>query len=296
MEKEKIDNLKKDLKSIKLKIEVLEKGLDSFNLSAEKDSSNNLKHSLPQGMSFEDKRKEIENEIEKAEKRLELLFERKKRIEQLKKEIESKEAKAKTPEERKDAEQQRRIVEDERNLVEENLAQKKEEVKLMKLQLKDWDKFYYEKTEWNPDFEKSLDSLVLEEEKQNLMLDLEKIQTRTTGLKNLLHDTAAQREVLNKKLSEINKAEEMAEQEIKSLEEKINSTSSEETREIEALRRSTEEKRRELEQARWEAEDELDHLENVYTKLKAEYQVMPLDINNIKEKLALINKKMDEQI
>jgi chromosome segregation ATPase len=295
MDKEKIDNIKKDLKSIKLKIETLEKGLDSFGLST-KEISDTPKHNLPQGVSFEDKRKEIENEIEKAEKRLELLFERKKRIEQLKKEIEDREAKAKTPEERKDAEQQRRIVEDERNLVEENLAKKQEEVKLMKLQLKDWDKFYYEKTEWNPDFEKSLDSLILEEEKQNLMIDLEKIQTRTTGLKNLLHDTAAQREVLNKKLSEINKAEDSAEKEIKSLEEKINSTSSEDARTLEDQRRAAEERRRELEQARWEAEDELSKLEDVYTRLKAEYQVMPLDINNIKEKLALINKKMDEQI
>jgi DNA repair exonuclease SbcCD ATPase subunit len=293
MENDNIDNIKKDLTAIKLKIEELEKGVDSFGINNRQESAG-PKNLIGQGVSFEEKRKEIENEIEKSEKRLELISERKKRIESMKKEIEKQEGEAKTPEERRKAEQQRRIVEDERNRIEEERNKKEAELKVMKLQLKEWDKFYFEKNAWNTDFEKSLETVVLEEEKQNLLIDLQKIETRASDLKELLHDTSSQREVINKKLSEIVAEEKSVEKEIRTIEDKAASgLPEEETRKLEKERKIAEEKRRFVEQTRWEIEDELQKIENVYSQIKAEYGVLPGDIANVKKKLEIVNHKLD---
>lgn len=296
MENENIEIIKKDLKTIKLKIEELEKSLDSSNKKPEKKIPTEKDFMASKGLSFEEKREEIKNEIAKVEKRLELLTERKKRIEELKRGIEEKEANAKTVEERRSAEQERRGVERQRDTIEEEREKKESEIKLMKLQLKDWDRFYFEKPDLKIDLEQNLDLIVLEEERQNLLLELQRIETETAKIRDFLSDVSSQREIINTKFSEITEIEKNAEKEIKDAEAKLEMDLPEdENKKLQAKRKENEEKRRYAEQIRWEVEDELEKIEKIYSELKAEYQMIPSNINNIKEKLDLINKKIDQK-
>lgn len=287
-----IDPIKKDLGAIKLKIDELEKSLDT--LSQQAQGSEKEGSVIYSGLSFEEKKKEIENEIEKSEKRLELLMERKKRLEEMKKDTEKKEEEAKTPTERRVAEEQRVAIENERNVVEEERDKKESEIRLLKLELKGWDKFNFEKTDWKVDLDKNLDLSILDEEKQNLLIDLQRIETRTSQLREFMHDISAQREVLNAKLSEISGVEKDAQTSIKDFEVKLDTPLSvDEAKDLEHQRNAFEEKRRAAEEARWDAEDEIEKIETIYSKVKSEYEVIPVNVNNIKDRLALINKKID---
>ncbi|MDD5569441.1 MAG: hypothetical protein PHG23_03445, partial [Candidatus Pacebacteria bacterium] len=88
---------------------------------------------------FEERKKDIDKEIEKNRKRLDLILERRKRLDELKHKIEEKESAAATPEEKRDAEKERWKVEDERYMVEQEKNQKEDEIKSLRLQLKECD-------------------------------------------------------------------------------------------------------------------------------------------------------------
>lgn len=97
-------------------------------------------------------------------------------------------------------------------------------------------------------------------------------------------------------MSQILNSETKSENEIKLIEEKLAQGIFEnDSKKLEEDRRKIEERRRETEESRWEAEDELEKIKNVLANLKAEYDVFPSQINNIKEKLKIINQKMDEK-
>jgi chromosome segregation ATPase len=287
-----IDAIKKDLSTIRLGIEELEKSLKSF---AQKDLPSEEEGSMAcSEISLEEKQKEIKNEIEKLEKRLELLAERKTRLEEIKKDAENKEAQAKNPTERRAAEEQRFLIEEQRNLVEEERDKKESEIKLLKLALEGSDKFDVEKTDQNINLNKNLDLTALDEEKQNLLLELQRIETLTSQLKDFIQDIVTERAVLNSKLAEISELEKEAEKNIKDFEAKLTAPLSvDEAKEIESQRNIFEEKRRAAERVRWDAEDEIEKIETIYSKAKTEYQIIPISINNIKERLSLVNKKID---
>jgi chromosome segregation ATPase len=287
-----IDAIKKDLSAIRLTIEELEKTLGSL---AQKDVTSEKEGSVADNETpLEKEQNETKNEIEKLEKRLELLAERKKHLEELKKDIENKEAQAKDPTERRAAEEQRVLIESERNLLEEDRDKKESQIRLLKSELKGGDKVNSEKTDQNLDLDKNLDLAALDKEKQNLLLELQQVETKTSQLKDFVQDIAAQRGVLNSKLAEISGLEKEAEKNIKDCEAKLNGPISvDEAKEIESQRNTFEKKRQEAEKTRWEAEDEIEKIETIYSKAKDAYQIIPTSINNIKERLALVNKKID---
>lgn len=294
MDKDNLDDLKKDLKIIKLKIDELEQGLGSYNKTKNEEEVREKDEAVKKSLSLDERLDEMQNKIENAEKRIELLTERKKRIEAMKKEVEDKEAKAKKSDEKREAEKQRRMVEDERDLVEKEIEKKEEELKELKFQLQELNKFRFTKHSDDLDFKEDLSSTILLEEKQDLLWELQKINTKTDTLKKLMTDATSQKELIQAKLSEILAAEQATENEIKMFEEKLSEDAfKDDARNIEDARKKTEEKRRQIEERRWEAEDELEKIKSVHAELKAEYDILPGAVEDIKKKLVIINEKMD---
>jgi len=226
-----------------------------------------------------------------------LLLERKKRIETIvKKEIEEKELNAKTPSEKREAEKERHLVEDESNFLEKEIENKKNELNDLKYQYKELNKFRFDNPVTNLDFQEDPTYTALSEERQNLLWELQKINNKTKELKKLIAEATSQKHIIENRLSQILNSETKSENEIKLIEEKLAQGIFEnDSKKLEEDRRKIEERRRETEESRWEAEDELEKIKNVLANLKAEYDVFPSQINNIKEKLKIINQKMDEK-
>ena len=251
---------------------------------------------------FEEKRKDIEREIDKARQRLDLILERKKRIEELKKTTENKEEGAETAEEKRNMEKERWKIEDERNAVEQEKNKKEDEIKSLRLQLNEFnlnsEKILSREKELNMELDllkRDKDHLILNEEKEKLLEKLEKSQKEANSIKDLMNDNTSQKEAIDKKINKIKEEEQAIEEEIKVLEKRTDLTVPEvELRKLEAQRKSAEEKRRKTEEQRWQAEDELNKAEALRLELREKYQSFASEANKLKEQISEINKKMNK--
>ena len=251
---------------------------------------------------FEEKRKDIEREIDKARQRLDLILERKKRIEELKKTTETKEESAETAEEKRNMEKERWKIEDERNTVEQEKNKKEDEIKSLRLQLNEFnlnfEKILSREKELNMELDllkRDKNHLILNEEKEKLLEKLEKVQNEANSIKDLMNENTSQKELINKKINKIKEEEQGIEEEIKVLEKRTDLTIPEiELRKLEAQRKSAEEKRRKTEEERWQTEDDLSKAESLRLELREKYQSFASEANELKEKISEINKKMNK--
>ncbi|MFA5009323.1 MAG: hypothetical protein WC534_01925 [Candidatus Paceibacterota bacterium] len=251
---------------------------------------------------FEEKRKDIEREIDKARQRLDLILERKKRIEELKKTTETKEEGAETAEEKRNMEKERWKIEDERNTVEQEKNKKEDEIKSLRLQLNEFnlnfEKILSREKELNMELDllkRDKNYLILNEEKEKLLEKLEKVQNEANSIKDLMNENTSQKELIDKKINKIKEEEQGIEEEIKVLEKRTDLTIPEiELRKLEAQRKSAEEKRRKTEEERWQTEDDLSKAESLRLELREKYQSFASEANELKEKISEINKKMNK--
>lgn len=252
---------------------------------------------------FEERKKDIEREMDKSRQRLDLIAERKKRIDELKKTTEEKEKSQQSPEEKRNTEKERWKIEDERNAVEEEKNKKEDEIKSLRLQLKECD-FNFEKVlsrEKELNMELSLlkrdhTHLILEQEKQGLLTELEKLEVEANSIKDIMTDNTAEKESIEKRLGNIMTEEKSVEEEIKVIEKRSDmSVPPAELRRMEELRKAAEEKRRLIEEKRWASEDDLDKAEQLRAELRDKYQSFSTKVNALKSKIAEINDKLNKK-
>jgi DNA repair exonuclease SbcCD ATPase subunit len=252
---------------------------------------------------FEERKKDIEREMDKSRQRLDLIAERKKRIDELKKTTEEKEKSDQSPEEKRNTEKERWKIEDERNAVEEEKNKKEDEIKSLRLQLKECD-FNFEKVlsrekELNMELallKRDHTHLILEQEKQGLLSELEKLEVEANSIKDIMTDNTAEKESIEKRLGNIMTEEKSVEEEIKVIEKRSDmSVPPAELRRMEELRKAAEEKRRLIEEKRWASEDDLDKAEQLRAELREKYQSFSTKVNALKSKITEINDKLNKK-
>ncbi len=252
---------------------------------------------------FEERQKDIEREMDKAKQRLDLIAERKKRIDELKRNTEEKEKSDQSIEEKRGTEKERWKIEDERNAVEEEKNKKEDEIKSLRLQLKECD-FNFEKVlsrEKELNMELSLlkrdhRHLILEQEKQGILSELEKLEIEANNIKDIMTDNTAEKESIEKRLANIMTEEKSVEEEIKVIEKRSDmSVPDAELRRMEELRKTAEEKRRQIEEKRWLTEDDLEKAEQLRSELREKYQSFSSKVNALKSKISEINEKLSKK-
>ncbi|MFA5368762.1 MAG: hypothetical protein WC303_01990 [Candidatus Paceibacterota bacterium] len=252
---------------------------------------------------FEERQKDIEREMDKAKQRLDLIAERKKRIDELKRNTEEKEKSDQSIEEKRGTEKERWKIEDERNAVEEEKNKKEDEIKSLRLQLKECD-FNFEKVlsrEKELNMELSLlkrdhRHLILEQEKQGILSELEKLEIEANNIKDIMTDNTAEKESIEKRLANIMTEEKSVEEEIKVIEKRSDmSVPDAELRRMEELRKAAEEKRRQIEEKRWLTEDDLEKAEQLRSELREKYQSFSSKVNALKSKISEINEKLSKK-
>ncbi|MFA5087029.1 MAG: hypothetical protein WC470_01855 [Candidatus Paceibacterota bacterium] len=251
---------------------------------------------------FEERKKDIEREIDKTKQRLELIIERKKRIEEIKKATEAKEESAGTPEEKRNMEKERWKVEDERNTVELEKNKKEDEIKSLRLQLNEFnltfEKILAREKELNMELDllkRDRDKIIYSGEKTELLTDLEKAEVEANSIKELMLDNTDQKNASDKRLSDIAKQEKTIEEEIKVIEKRSDmAVTPDDLRKLEQERKAIEEKRREIEKKRWETEDESRKIETMREELRTKYQGFAANVKSIKDKISTVNEKLDK--
>lgn len=251
---------------------------------------------------FEERKKDIEREIDKTKQRLELIVERKKRIEEIKKATEAKEESSTTPEEKRTMEKERWKVEDERNTVELEKNKKEDEIKSLRLQLNEFnltfEKILAREKELNMELDllkRDRDKIIYSGEKTELLTDLEKAEVEANSIKELMLDNTDQKNASDKRLEDIAKQEKAIEEEIKVIEKRSDmAVSPDDLRKLEQERKIIEEKRREIEKKRWETEDESRKIETMREELRTKYQDFAAKVKSIKDKISTVNEKLDK--
>jgi hypothetical protein len=251
---------------------------------------------------FEERTKDIEREMDKARQRLDLIAERKKRIDELKRNTEEKEKSDQSPEEKRNTEKERWKIEDERNAVEEEKNKKEDELKSLRLQLKECDlnfeKVISREKELNMELallKRDHSHIILEQEKQGLLEDLEKLEVEANSIKDIMTDNTAEKESIEKRVANIMTEEKSVEEEIKVIEKRSDlSVPDAELRRMEELRKAAEEKRRQIEERRWLAEDDLAKAEQLRGELREKYQSFASKVNDLKAKISGINEKLSK--
>ncbi|MFA6347966.1 MAG: hypothetical protein WCX30_00885, partial [Candidatus Paceibacterota bacterium] len=262
--------------------------------------SNVLEEKIP----FEQRKKEIELEIERAEKKLDLILERKERIEEVKKTIEDQENSSKSVDEKRTFEKERWKIEDQRNDVGLEQEEKEDEIKSLKAQLNEcsynFEKIVSKERELNLELEilrRDREDILLEQQKRVIQTDLEKIETEAFAIKDKMFENTKLKNELDRKLSDIKNREKLSEEEIKILEKRTDAAGTEnEIRALEQQRKSAERARRDVETERWKIEDSLSKAEKERDKLKERYQLISGEIKVFRDKVSDINEKKEQNI
>ncbi len=249
---------------------------------------------------FEKRKKEIEDVIDNIKKKLDLIIERKNKIEEIKKGLEEKEVIAQSPEEKRAIEKERWRVEDERNIIEKEKDDREDEIKSLRLQIRECDLNAEKVVAKEKDSVQQLeilkrdrDRIILGQTKKDLEERLQPLNQDVENIKREMFDNTKQRDKADKNLTDIGLKEKAVEDEIKILERRQNEATDEVIlRDIETRRRTAEDNRRKLEKDRWEVEDKIKDLEETRKIIKEKYQEVAAQIRQIKDELLGIEEKI----
>lgn len=249
---------------------------------------------------FEKRKQEIEDEIDNIKKKLELIIEKKNKVDEIKKDLEGKEAIAQSPEEKRAIEKERWRVEDERNQIEKEKDEKEDEIKSLRLQIRECDlnseKVMSKEKDTIQQLEvlkRDRDRIILGQTKKDLEERLQPLNQEVENIKREMFENTKQRDKSDKGLVDIGMKEKAVEDEIKILERRQNEATDEVIlRDIESRRRTAEENRRKLEKDRWEVEDKIKDLEEKRKIIKEKYQEVAAQIRQIKDELVGIGEKI----
>ena len=259
-----------------------------------------LKKTKEDNAPFEKRRKEIEEEIDNIKKKLDLILERKSKVDEIKKDLEAKEAVAQTPEEKRGVEKERWKVEDDRNVIEKEKDEKEDEIKSLRLQLRECDlnaeKILSKEKELTQELEilkRDRDRIVLGQTKLDLEKRLQPLEAEIDGIKREMFENTKLKDKSDKALNDIKIKEKAVEDEIKILERRQSETKDEVIlRDIETRRRTIEDNRRKLEKDRWDVEDKMGDLEEKRKLIKEKYQEVAAQARQIKSELSEIEEKI----
>jgi predicted nucleic acid-binding Zn-ribbon protein len=259
---------------------------------------------LEEKVPFEQRKEELELEIERAEKKLELITERKERIEEVKKTIEGQENASQNIEEKRTFEKERWKIEDQRNDVVLEQEEKEDEIKSLRAQLNEceynFEKIISKERELNLELEilrRDREDILLEQQKRTIQTDLEKVETEAFAVKDRMFENTKLKSELEKNLSEIKNKERLSEEEIKILEKRTDAAGTEnEIRSLEQQRKNAEKTRRDIETERWKIEDSLAKAEKEREKLKERYQTISGEVKTYRDKISNINIKKEQNI
>ncbi|MFA5086249.1 MAG: hypothetical protein WC468_01450 [Candidatus Paceibacterota bacterium] len=248
---------------------------------------------------FEKRKAEIGEEINNIKKKLDLILERKARVDEMKKDLESREATA-TPEEKRSIEKERWKVEDDRNLIEKEKDGREDEIKSLRLQMRECEinaeKTLAKEKEVIQELEilkRDKDRIILGQTKIDLEKRLEPLNQEIESIKREMFENTKQKDKLEKSLNDIRMREKGTEDEIKILERRQAETKDETiSRDIENRRRTIEESRRQLEKDRWDQEDKMGDLEERRKLIKEKYQEVATQAKQIKAELLEIEEKI----
>jgi hypothetical protein len=249
---------------------------------------------------FEKRRLEVDEEINNIKKKLDLILEKKAKIDESKKDIETKESVAQTPEEKRATEKERWAIEDERNIVEKEKDDKEDEIKSLRLQMRECelnsDKVSVKEKEITQELEilkRDRDRIILGQTKQDLLKRLEPLEGEIENIKREMFENTKLKDKSDKGLNDIKLREKAVEDEIKILERRQAEAKDEVIlRDIETRRRTIEESRRQLEKDRWDVEDKMGDLEEKRGLIKEKYQEVAAQVKQIKAELAEIEEKI----
>lgn len=248
---------------------------------------------------FEKRKAEIEEEIGNIRKKLDLILEKKAKVDELKKDLENREATA-SPEERRAIEKERWNVEDDRNAVEKEKDDKEDEIKSLRLQMRECElnaeKTLAKEKEIIQELEilkRDKDRIILGQTKQDLEKRLEPLNQEIENIKREMFENTKQKDKIDKSLNDIRMREKGTEDEIKILERRQAEAKDETiSRDIENRRRTIEETRRQLEKDRWDQEDKMGDLEERRKLIKEKYQEVAAQAKQIKAELSEIEEKI----
>jgi hypothetical protein len=249
---------------------------------------------------FEKRRSEIDEEINNIKKKLDLILEKKAKIDESKKDIESKESIAQTVEEKRVTEKERWAIEDERNIVEKEKNEKEDEIKSLRLQMRECElnseKVSVKEKEIIQGLEilkRDRDRIILGQTKQDLLKRLEPLDEEIENIKKEMFENTKLNDKSDKQLNYIKLKERAVEDEIKILERR-QAEAKDETilRDIESRRRNIEENRRQLEKDRWDIEDKMSDFEEKRKLIKEKYQEVAAQVKQIKAELTEIEEKI----
>lgn len=264
------------------------------------DLEEKLKKVKEENAPFEKGRKEIEEEIDNIKKKLDLILERKNKVDEIKKDLEAKESLAQTPEEKRGVEKERWKVEDNRNTIEKEKDEKEDEIKSLRLQLRECDlnaeKILSKEKEITQELEilkRDRDRIILSQTKLDLEKRLQPLETEIDNIKREMFENTKLKDKSDKALNDIKIKEKTVEDEIKILERRQNETKDEVIlRDIETRRRTIEDSRRKLEKERWDVEDKMGDLEEKRKLIKEKYQEVAAQAKQIKSELGEIEEKI----
>jgi hypothetical protein len=249
---------------------------------------------------FDKRKKEIEDVVDNIKKKLDLIIERKNKIEEIKKGLEEKEAAAQSSEEKRAIEKERWRVEDERDTIEKEKDEKEDEIKSLRLQIRECDlnaEKVIAKEKNNiqqlETLKRDKDKIILSQTKKDLEERLQPLNQNVENIKREMFDNTKKRDKADKNMTDIGLKEKAVEDEIKILERRQNEATDEVIlRDIETRRRTAEDNRRKLEKDRWETEDKVKDLEETRKMIKEKYQEVAAQIRQIKDELLGIEEKM----
>ena len=249
---------------------------------------------------FEKRRAEIEEEIDNIKKKLDLIIERKIRVDEIKKDLEAKESVAQNPEEKRSAEKERWKVEDDRNAIEKEKDEKEDEIKSLRLQMRECElnseKVLVKEKEINQGLEilkRDRDRIILGQTKHDLLKRLEPLEGEIENIKREMFENTKLKDKAEKGLNDIKLREKAVEDEIKILERRQTEAKDEVIlRDIETRRRTIEDSRRQLEKDRWDVEDKMGDLEEKRKLIKEKYQEVAAQVKQIKAELTEIEEKI----
>lgn len=249
---------------------------------------------------FEKRTMEIDEEINNIKKKLDLILERKAKVDEIKKDLEAKESIAQTPEEKRATEKERWKVEDDRNTIEKEKDEKEDEIKSLRLQMRECElnseKVLTKEKEINQELEilrRDRDRIILGQTKQDLLKRLEPLEGEIDKIKREMFENTKLKDKSDKGLNDIKMREKAVEDEIKILERRQAEAKDEVIlRDIETRRRTIEESRRQLEKDRWDVEDKMGDLEEKRKLIKEKYQEVAAQVKQIKAELTEIEEKI----
>ena len=271
-------------------------------LIAEKtfDIEDKLKIIAEEKAPFEKTKAEINEQIDNLKKKLDMILEKKKGLDLVKKEIEEKELASTSPDDKRGFEKERWKIEEERTACEKEKDDKEDEIKSLKLQIRECDlnceKVLVREKDLNQELQiltKDRDRIILGQAKEELVKKMQPLESEIEKIKREMFENTKIKDKAEKNLTEIIFREKSIEDEIKLLEKREGEAKEEAViRDIETRRRSAEDKRRALEKDRWDHEDKVKDVEEKRGIIKEKYQEIATRVRQIKKEILEIEEKI----